>query len=259
MLSKSKIKLIKSLEKKKSRVETGCFLAEGNKLVDDLLGSFTCEYLLAEKNWLESHEKIEVGEIIEAGHEEIRQASLLKNPQEVLAVFKIPSYPLDPNRIKSELTLALDDVQDPGNLGTIVRLSDWFGIQNIICSKGTADLYNPKTVQATMGAIGRVKVHYTDLPVFFKRISGSGLPVYGTFLHGNNIYEENLSPNGIVVMGNEGNGISPEVEKYIKKRLFIPAFPQGKNEMESLNVAIAAAITCAEFRRQSPSFQLSGS
>ena len=149
---------------------------------------------------------------------------------------------------RQELCLALDDIQDPGNLGTIIRIADWFGIKNIFCSHGTADAFSPKTVQATMGALARVKIHYCDIKAL---ISGlDDVPVFGTFLDGNNIYESELSANGLIVMGNEGNGISKEVSALINKRILIPNYPQGNETTDSLNVAIATAIVCSEFRRR---------
>ena len=144
--------------------------------------------------------------------------------------------------------LALDGVQDPGNLGTIIRVADWFGIVRIFCSRDTSDVYNPKVIQATMGSIARVDVVYTDLLDLFSSLP-SGYPLYGTFLDGDDIYKRSLTPNGIIVMGNEGKGISPSVSKYINNRLLIPNFPKGRQTADSLNVAIATAITCYEFRR----------
>ena len=146
------------------------------------------------------------------------------------------------------LSLVLDGVQDPGNVGTIVRIADWYGIQNIFCSYDCADMFNPKTVQATMGSIARVKVIYTDIIAFIDKCNN--LPVYGTFLRGKNIYKESLSNNGLIVMGSEGKGISSEVEKLVTDRLFIPNFPTDSKSSESLNVAVATAITCSEFRRR---------
>lgn len=160
-----------------------------------------------------------------------------------------PQYTLTPDIARHSLCLALDDVQDPGNLGTIIRLADWFGIEDIICSQNTVDVYNPKTVQATMGGIARVRVHYTSLPDFI-RSQGKEIPVFGTFLDGQNMYEQPLSANGLIVMGNEGNGIGKEVEALINRKLYIPNYPQGQETSESLNVAIATAVICAEFRRQ---------
>jgi TrmH family RNA methyltransferase len=147
------------------------------------------------------------------------------------------------------LCLALDNVQDPGNMGTIVRIADWFGIENIFCSVGTADIYNPKTIQATMGAIGRIKVHYVNLPEFLESIKEKA-PLYGTFLDGENIYSKELKGNGLIIMGNEGNGISKECSRNITERLFIPNYPSGRETSESLNVSVATAIICSEFRRR---------
>ena len=209
MLSKNKIKYIRSLELKKKRKEEQVFVAEGHKLVGDLLGHFPCKLLIATSNWLKMNHSATANEIIEVTQEELSRASLQKTPQEVLAVFVQPSYDLNPEVIKSSLCLALDDVQDPGNLGTIIRLADWFGIEHIFCSTGTADVYNPKTVQATMGALARVKVHYCSLPQLIESLTD--IPVYGTFLNGNIIYTESLSAHGLIVMGNEGKGVSLEV------------------------------------------------
>ena len=248
MLSKNKIKYIRSLEQKKYRKEEKAFLAEGHKLVDDLSGHFECRLLAATSTWLESHPDIKADEIVEVSEEELKKASLLKTPQDVLAVFRIPETDPGTRDIAGSLCLALDDVQDPGNLGTILRTADWFGIRHVFCSIGTADAYNPKTVQATMGALARVRIHYCDL----KDLIGTlpDMPVYGTFLDGKNIYGQELTPHGLIVMGNEGKGISQEMEKLVNKRLLIPNYPQGEETSESLNVATATAIVCAEFRRR---------
>lgn len=247
MLSKNKIKYIRSLDKKKFRTESNVFLAEGNKMVNDILPFFRCELLVATSSWLEGRKDIGAKELIVASKEEIEQASLLKNPQDVIAVFEQPAYELNPDELKDNLSLVLDSIQDPGNLGTIIRIADWFGIRNVICSPDTADCFNPKVVQATMGALARVKVFYLSLPEF---LSSTNIPSYGTFLDGENIYTQSLSKTGLIVMGNEGNGISHELEKYISQRLFIPNYPSGDLSTESLNVAVATAITCAEFRRR---------
>ena len=248
-LSKNKIKYIHSLEQKKIRKEERVFLAEGPKLVGDLLEYFPCRFLAATSLWLQSHPNIYAGEIAEVSQEELSRASLLKTPQQVLAILEQPQYTLTPDIARHSLCLALDDVQDPGNLGTIIRLADWFGIEDIICSQNTVDVYNPKTVQATMGGIARVRVHYTSLPDFI-RSQGKEIPVFGTFLDGQNMYEQPLAANGLIVMGNEGNGIGKEVEALINRKLYIPNYPQGQKTSESLNVAIATAVICAEFRRQ---------
>lgn len=250
MLSKNKIKLINSLSVKKYRDEYGLFIAEGTKLVLDLASGLQCISLFATKEWFNSNPSVKADEIEEVSIDELQKISNQKTPQGVLALFKKPEYQFEIGSIGKELNLALDDVQDPGNLGTIIRIADWFGIKNIFCSRNSADVFNSKTVQATMGAIARVRVYQVDLPRFLSE-SSKQMTVYGTFMDGENIYKENaLNTTGIIVMGNEGNGISPEVEKYINKRLLIPNFPEGQVTSESLNVGIATALVCAEFRRR---------
>ena len=250
MLSKNDIKNIKSLELKKFRDEKRLFVAEGHKLVGELLGVFKCVLLVATQEWLGSHSRIPADRIEAVTPDELKRASLLRAPQDVLGVFCIPAYSQTMKEAASDnLVLALDDVQDPGNLGTIIRLADWFGIKDIFCSRGTADIYNPKAVQATMGAIARVRIHYTDLAKELTALPDS-VPVYGTFLEGDIIYDTTLSANGVIIMGNEGNGISKEVGKTVNRKLFIPAWPAGAATSESLNVAIATAIVCSEFRRR---------
>lgn len=248
MLSKNKQKLIRQLASKKHRDELGLFIAEGPKVVGDLLGHIGCHLIFATREWLDANHA-EADEVIEVTQPELERISLLKTPRDVLAVFHRPA---DNDALQApahELTLALDGVQDPGNLGTIIRIADWFGINHIYCSPDTADAFSPKTVMATMGAIARVQVHYLPLVELFKTC-GEEVPVYGTFLDGTNIYEQPLSAHGIIVMGNEGNGISSAVAESINRRLFIPSFPPERPTSESLNVAIATAITCAEFRRR---------
>ena len=248
MLSKNKIKYIHSLELKKNRKEEGAFVAEGHKLVGELLGHFPCRILLATRLWLDEHPNVKAQEVIEVTQDELSRASLLKTPQDVLAVFGQPQYPMEPEIISNSLCLALDDVQDPGNLGTIIRVADWFGIEHIFCSQGTVDVYNPKTVQATMGALARVKLHYCNLPSLIASLND--VPVYGTFLDGKDMYRETLSTNGLIVMGNEGNGIGQEVASLINRKLYIPNYPPQRETTESLNVAMATGIICAEFRRR---------
>ena len=248
MLSNNKIKFIRSLEKKKFRNEFVCFLAEGNKLIADILPFFECECLIAKASWLATQGDIRTKELIVAEDNDLERVSLLKTPQDVLAVFRQPQYILDDESLKNELSLVLDGIQDPGNMGTIVRLADWFGIKQLICSPDTADIYNPKTIQATMGAIARVRVFYTSLPDWLSKMKD--IPVYGAFLEGKNIYTEALSPSGLIVMGNEGKGISPAVEKMVTQKLYIPNYPPEAESSESLNVATATAIVCSEFRRK---------
>lgn len=248
-LSKNKIKYIRSLELKKHRKEENVFPAEGPKLVGDLLGHFHCRLLVATDEWLDERKTISANEVIRVTPEELSRASFLKTPQQVLALFEQPSYKITPDEIGQTLCLALDDIQDPGNLGTIIRLADWFGIEYVFCSPNTVDIYNPKTVQATMGGIARVKVCYTPLKELITSLPND-IPVYGTFLNGKNIYDQTLSNTGLIVMGNEGKGISPEIEELITNKLYIPSYPQDRETSESLNVAIATAVICAEFRRR---------
>ena len=249
MISKAKIKLINSLLQKKFRDETGLFVAEGTKLVIDLASAFQCSILVATSDWLSEHPQFKATEKIEAEANEFNKISNQKSPQGVLAVFKRPDYIWNDQELSQKLSLALDDVQDPGNLGTIIRIADWFGISDIFCSEHSADAFNPKTVQASMGALARVRVHVVDLEDFLK-ICQSKIPVYGTFMNGEDIYSKTLTQTGIIVMGNEGNGISREIEQHVSERLLIPNFPAGQATSESLNVGVATALVCAEFRRR---------
>ncbi|HEX5743333.1 MAG TPA: RNA methyltransferase [Flavobacteriaceae bacterium] len=241
MLSKNNIKLIKSLEHKKYRIQHQLFVVEGQKSVLEFLKSnFQLEKIFTIKDDFKTDlaDKIEI-----ITEEELKKISFVKTPNQVLAIFKIPSI----KKIEDHnLILALDSINDPGNLGTIIRLCDWFGIEQIICSKDTVDCYNPKVVQSTMGSFTRVHLIYTDLKEFISSFNG---PIYGTFIEGKNIYNIELPKKALVVMGNEANGISPEIEKLITQKISIPAF--GKHqETESLNVATATAIILSEFRRR---------
>ena len=249
MISLSKIKLIKSLEQKKFRDETGLFIAEGTKLVLDLLSVFQCSILVGTHDWLSENKDVTATEVIEIEAREFSKISGQKSPQGVLAVFKKPVYTRETEDLNRKLTLALDDIQDPGNLGTIIRIADWFGITDVFCSEHTADVYNPKTIQATMGALARVRVHTVNLKEFLK-VCPLNQPVYGTFMDGEDVYNKSLSPYGIIVMGNEGNGISNEIESLVTDRLLIPNYPVGQLTSESLNVGVATALICAEFRRR---------
>lgn len=255
MISKNQIKFIKGLELKKFRKASEAFVAEGPKLVQDIMPYFQCRMLVATGEWLHAHRQEVMRhnpdtELVEVNEEELRRVSFLKSPQEVLGVFAIPHHDTDLHACaRQRLCLALDDVQDPGNLGTIIRVADWFGIEDIFCSPGTADVYNPKTVQATMGAIARVRIHYLPLVETLKQ-GERDYPIYGTLLEGKNMYERDLKNEGLIVMGNEGKGLSPEMRTLITDSLYIPSFPQDRPTSESLNVAIATAIVCAEFRRR---------
>lgn len=242
-ISKAQIKLVRSLQQKKYRDESGLFVAEGAKCVDELRKSFELVHLYRE------------GE--NATRTEIEQMSGLRTPQGVIGVFRKKSYSeavLQQSGLTAErsyspedgLVLALDGIQDPGNLGTIIRTCDWFGVHDIVCSLDTADCYNPKVVQATMGALARVRVHYVDLPAWLQEQS---CPIIGTLLEGKDMYENPLPKEGIIVMGNEGNGISQEVRSLITHPVRIPSYPKNAETSESLNVSIATAIVLAEFRR----------
>ena len=300
MISKNKQKLLRQLEQKKHRAATGLFLAEGPKVVGDLLAIGPAETLIATEEWATQHPDAETKEWIIVNEDELRRVSFLQHPQQVMGIFPLPkrygkgcrianpaehscgrnanpaeescgrilqqakrqSRAANPpelcekeedmeeaiRHITSELCLALDGVQDPGNVGTIIRIADWFGIQHIYCSPDTADAYSPKVVQATMGSIARVEVVYTDLNQLATRLP-EGTPVYGTVLDGEDLYSTPLTPHGLLVMGNEGKGISARMASRLTHRLLIPPYPAGRATADSLNVAIATAICCAEFRR----------
>jgi TrmH family RNA methyltransferase len=253
MLSKNKIKLIQSLNRKKDRDESGFFLVEGNKMVEEALRSeYQIETLVCTAQFADQHPEIrsKAKEIIEADRDSIQKASLLQSPQEALAIIMQTERNTPELNLNSELCLALDFIQDPGNLGTILRIADWFGINTVICSENTVDVFNPKVVQASMGAIFRIKTGYTNLESFLSEASKNQIPVYGTFMNGNNIYAESLTRNGIIVLGNEGNGISESISRLVTRRIAIPTFSTNPNKAESLNVAIAASICCSEFRRR---------
>lgn len=241
------IKSVERLDERKWRRRDGLFKAEGTKCVLDTLPHFTLDTLYATRPWLDSHEVVvEPDRICETTPGEMRRMSSLTTPPQVIAVYRIPEWTLSPEALRHELVVALDTVQDPGNLGTIIRVADWFGVRNIICSRETADCFAPKVIQATMGSISRVRLHYCDLPETIAAIGAE--QVYGTFLDGVTIGDAPLSTEGIIVMGNEGNGVSPEVSRCVTRRLFIPSYPPGEETGESLNVAIATAITLAKFR-----------
>lgn len=248
MLSKNKQKFIRQFSLKKHRDACQCFVAELPKVVDELLGHFPCQLLCATPQYLAQHPDIQADEIIEVTDSELTAVSSLKTPRAVLAVFRQPQIEV-PQMEKGELMLALDGVQDPGNMGTIIRLADWFGIRRIVCSPDTADAFAPKVVQSTMGALARVSVSYTDLPAWLAALP-SDTPIYGTHLDGCDLYTQPLQPEGVIVMGNEGNGITPEVGNLVTQRLRIPSYPPEAPTSESLNVAIATAVVCAEFRRR---------
>ncbi|MFI3302694.1 MAG: RNA methyltransferase [Rikenellaceae bacterium] len=238
-MTKNDIQFIRSLHDKSGRTEHNLFVAEGAKLISEIQNSgFTIRNIYTTSNSFEGAEHVST--------KEIERISTLKSANNSIAVVEIPHYELNINSLQGNLVLALDEVQNPGNLGTIIRLADWFGIHDIVCSPTSADLYNPKVVQATMGAITRVRVHYTPLVPF---LEGCNMTIYGTLLSGENIYSHPLQSSGVIVMGNEGRGLSPEVQTLVTEALYIPPFPADGSSSESLNVAIATAIVCSEFRR----------
>ena len=237
-LTKSQIKWVRSLQQKKNRDAEGVFVAEGEKCVTELRNAFEMVLLATPDN---------------ATAIEIAQMSNLRTPQGMIGVFRKREATNNGQRaIGNGIVVALDGVQDPGNLGTIIRTCDWFGVHDIYCSMDTADCYNPKVVQATMGALARVRVHYINLEEWLQTVKEKGLPVYGTLLEGGNMYEEGAitdKSKGVIIMGNEGNGISPEIRKLITHPIRIPSYPADAETSESLNVGIATAIVLAEFRR----------
>ena len=247
MLSKSQISLLKSLQLKKSRAENGLFLVEGYKSVCEFINSpYHVETVFYSPAFASKLPKISNKiNTQEVSVSELEKISSLKTPQEIISLVKIPkTVILEHSLLKQKFSLVLDGVQDPGNMGTIIRTADWFGIEHIICSEDTVDAYNPKVVQATMGSLARINVHYTNLIDVLKQIK---LPVFGALLEGDNIYNTNFGSEGLVVMGNEGNGIRPEVQKLISRAITIPRV----GEAESLNVAMATTIFCSEIRRNS--------
>lgn len=240
-LSKNNLKLITSLQQKKYRQRHKLFVAEGIKVVNELLNSSLEVYQVFTTD--NSLEFIDAVDFILISENELKKISTLKKPNKVLALFKIPEDKLISD--ESSFILALDNVNDPGNLGTIIRLCDWFGITELVCSKSTVDCYNQKVVQSTMGSLTRVNISYVDLASFLSKAS---LPVYTADMDGNNVYTSELSQKAILVMGNEANGISKEISEIVKHKLTIPRF--GKiQQTESLNVATATAILLSEFKR----------
>lgn len=323
-LSKNKIKLISSLKLKKYRDELSLFVAEGPKLVSDLLKCFSPKIIVSTQAWLDENSPSAEEIIVVSSADDLKSVTQLSSPSPVLAVFykkdcslisnsvqasskkspnSIPAEsvpqefnspsslspnnggfasnpitnitnplspdsrnqkevlnslnqseyftnPLSPDFFKEKrLILAIDSVQDPGNLGTIIRIADWFGINDIVCSETTVDVYNFKTIQATMGALCNVNIHYINLKDFCAIAAFYNWPLYGTFLDGEVIYNAKLTDFGVIIMGNEGNGISSDIADLVSNRLYIPDYPLGKSYSESLNVAVATSIVCNEFRR----------
>jgi|AntAceMinimDraft_17_1070374.scaffolds.fasta_scaffold00282_19 TrmH family RNA methyltransferase len=259
MLSNNQIKQIKLLKNKKYRKIYNRFVVEGKKNVNDIIlnsySDWQIDIICATKQWIEKNNNILKDKkinVTDVSKKELQSISCLKTPDNVLAVVKIPCQSIDIQSVNSHLTLMLDEIKDPGNLGTIIRIADWFGFNNIICSNECVDVYNPKVVQASMGSITRVNIFYTDLYDFLKKIS-SALIVYGSCINGENIYTKKFAANGIVIIGNESNGISKKLLPLIKEKIYIPSFSSEtsyKKGIDSLNAAVATGIICSEFRRQ---------
>lgn len=253
MVSRNKANYIISLQKKKVREEEKLYVIEGDKLVKEfLVAGVHVRTLIAKPEFLNSlslYQKKGIGEIIPAGNDDLRKISSLKTPHNALAVIQIPEVRMDPSDIEKGLTVALDFVQDPGNLGTIIRAAAWFGIKNIYCSGDCVDLYNPKVIQASMGAILHVKVFYTDLKTLFKTASELNVKVFGALLEGESIYSYKLGTNGIILLGNESKGISEELLPFITDRIMIPKMSSAQAGIDSLNVSMAASVILSEFTR----------
>lgn len=253
-------KWITSLSSARRRREEGLFVAEGLRSLRELVPVFGLRALAVTSEWLDRYGD-EASDIIKGlpddrllvtRNDEMARMSALSTPQGVMGVFEIPAQPegFPSKEDAGKLILALDRIQDPGNLGTIIRVADWFGVNRIVASEDTVDIYNAKVIQATMGALARVRVIYAPLPEMLTRLRMLGMTVYGTFLDGENLYASDLTPAGVIVMGNEGNGISGEVAACVDSRISIPSFPPGASTVESLNVGTATAVTVAEFRRR---------
>jgi TrmH family RNA methyltransferase len=251
MISKNQVKLIKSLHVKKFREREGLFIAEGEKIVKELLSSsfkihsiyFTDEWngLTEDRRNERNHFKIT--------DDELKKISLLETQNQVLAIVHIPENKIDLKKITAGFTLILDDIRDPGNLGTIIRIADWYGMRNIICSDQSVDAFNPKVVQSSMGSIFRTNIFYEDLGIFLKKVKKEfSSPIYGAVLDGQNVLEKKLNPESFLLMGNESKGISPNLLKLIDEKITIPKPANGS--AESLNVSIATSILCHEFFKQ---------
>lgn len=248
MTTRAEIQMVRSLGDRRGRSEQGLFVAEGEKIIRELCAS----PLRVTKIYALDGVMEDITGVCRVTRTEIERMSMLKTANNSLATVEIPRYRFDLAAADGKLVLALDDIGNPGNVGTLIRLADWFGIEDVICSQATADCFNPKVIQATMGAIIRVRVHYLDLPSVLAEARSRKIEVCGTFLDGENIYDAQLPASGIIVMGNEGRGISDSAARSVSRRLFIPPWPSGRQGSESLNVSTAAAVVCSEFRRRNP-------
>jgi TrmH family RNA methyltransferase len=256
MLSRNQVKYINALKLKKQREIRLQFIAEGSKLVLDLMESdYPVNEIFATREWIDInatsfHSKKIIS--TEVTVDELSRITTLTTPSPVLAIVSIPEKKIEPTSFNDKLILMLDEIRDPGNLGTIIRIADWFGLSAVICSETTVDLFNPKVVQATMGSIARVPVHYTDLVSFLSTLPSS-INIYGSFLEGENIYKKKLFPRGVIIIGNESKGVSGSIAQFVTDKLHIPSFSPGQDsaaQAESLNASVATAILCSEFKRR---------
>lgn len=245
-------RLVRALDTAAHRRREGAFVAEGDKCVCDTFDAFGCRILIGRRQWLVAHHDMcaRADAVYCADNADMERMSLLKSPRDVIAVYNIPDDTSLPDSMSMGLVVALDHIQDPGNLGTIIRMCDWMGVCDIIASKGTVDVFSPKVVQATMGSIARVRVHYTDLIPQLQRLSAAGVPIYGTDMDGESVYSAELPANAVIVMGNEGRGMSGDVRVCLTNSISIPPYPGDTSTAESLNVAVAASVIVAEWRRR---------
>lgn len=256
MISKINIKLIKSLSDIKNRRKTGLFITEGEKIVEELLRSeLSVKQIFATTEWLDKN-KAHKSICTEVTRSELERLSQQKTPNQVIAIAGLPEFQYDIQEFKDQLCLVLDNIQDPGNLGTIIRVCNWYGVRHVICSPETVDAFNPKVVQASMGAIFRTKIYYTDLVEFLGKYKKTlSYPITGAFIEGESIYKTELKPVGLIVLGNESKGISTNISAIVDKKITIPPYPSGEKNMESLNVAVAGAIIMNEYRRRNNSVE----
>jgi TrmH family RNA methyltransferase len=258
MISTARSKLLRSLQQKKFRDQHRLFLVEGEKMVEELTGKdhdqkFRIREIYATPEWIEGNKnKVQLvdTELVEATQAEIKKVSNLVSPQQVLALVSMPDSSLEYEELLHTPVLAFESIRDPGNLGTIVRTADWFGMDHIVCSPDSTDVYNPKVVQSTMGAIARVQVHYHDLGSLLESPAMKQKAVYGTFLEGENIYKTTLEPAPLVLFGNESHGLSKQLDLHIRHKISIPSFSQNGKGSESLNVASSVAVVCSEIQRR---------
>lgn len=252
MLSKQITKIIQNLEKKKFREKYNLFKIEGEKLVAELLRSpLAVHAIIAYPEWIQANgHLLGKNQVLETDEKGMKTISNFQSLPHVMALAEIPNHPYHPDEVAGTLSLVLNGIQDPGNLGTILRIADWFGVSHLLCDRDCASIYNPKCVQASMGAIFRVHAYYLDLPAAISQLKAKGMPVFGTFLDGENIYTSPLPSQGLIIMGNEGKGIAEDIGKLADFRLTIPNFTPTGASSESLNVGVATGIILSEFKRR---------